>query len=508
MSASREKKKRQDLVSSGAVESKAAREAKQKADEKRSSRLYTAGAILFVVVAIALVVYNSHIIQRGQVALTVGDKEYTAADVSYFYGNIYQNFINSDTGSMMVAYGLLDTSKPLDSQMSFTSDDEEGQTWAEYFQEQTVESIRQVEVALAQAAAENMTLTDEDMEDFNSTVETMKSQAQSNGYSYSSFLKAIYGENMTKSIYEKNLKIDLLASKYSQSYYDSLSVSEDEVKAYYEEHKNDYDMVDGAYILVSGTPVDADGNTISEPTDEQKAEAMENAMTKAEEIKEAIEMGGELEVVAEKYEATLTADEELTHGSTAALEWLFDEGRKSGDLEVLEDTDNNRCYVALFNSRSRNEAPSTYDVRHILVTKDSVQTANGEEATDDMVKARAEEILASWDGTEEGFASLAEEYSTDTGSNTNGGLYEDVYQGRMTAAFEDWCLADGRKAGDTGIVETSYGQHIMYFVGASDVEYWYYACETTLLNEQYNAWQDAQLENVTAEVQSGMKYVG
>lgn len=512
MSASREKKKRQELVASGAVESKAERVAKQQAAEKRSSRLYTGVALVLVLAAIALVVYNSNIIQRGRVALTVNGTDHTAADVSYYYGNIYQNFVNSDTGSMLVSYGMLDTSKPLDSQMAFgaSADSEDGQTWAEYFQEQAVDSIRQVEASLALAKEEGMTLTEEDMEEFNATVETMKTQAQSNGYSYGSFLKAIYGETMTKSVYEKNLKNDLLANKYNQAYYDSLSVSEEEVKTYYEENKNSYDLVDGAFVMISATPVDDEGNTISEPTDEQKLDALEKAEQTAKEIKEAYELGAELDVLAEKYEATCTANEEMTYSSTnaVAMDWLFDEARTSGDLEILEDADNSRCYVALFNSRSRNDSPSTYSVRHILITEDSLELAEGEEATDDMVKAKAEELLASWDGTEEGFAALAEEHSTDAGSNTNGGLYEDVTQGTMTAAFEDWCLAEGRKAGDTGIVETSYGQHIMYFVGAGDVEYWYYACETTLLNEQYSAWQTEQLETVTAETKSGMKYVG
>lgn len=505
MSASREKKKRQEQVASGTYESKAARAAKEKASEKRSARLYTGIAIAFVVVAIALVVYNSNVIQRRQTAVTVNGTDYTAADVNYYYGNIYQNFVNSDTGYMLVAYGMLDTSSPLDSQSCYLSED---QTWAEYFQDQAVESIREVEVALTKAKEEGMTLTEEDMEDFDSTVEAMKSQAQSNGYSYSSFLKAIYGETMTTSIYEKNLKNDLLANKYNQAYYDTLSVSEDEVNAYYAENKNSYDLVEGAYILLDATPVDDEGETISEPTDEQKLDALEKAEKQAREIVEAYELGADLETLATKYEGTYTYDEELSYTTTVPMEWLFDESRQEGDLEILEDTDNSRYYVALFYERKQNTTPSTYDVRHILITEDSLELADGEEATDDMILAKAEEILASWDGTEDGFAALANEYSTDTGSNTNGGLYEDVYQGTMTTEFEEWCLAEGRKAGDTDIVETSYGQHIMYFVGASDVPYWYYACETTLLNEQYSAWQDELLETVTAEVQSGMKYVG
>ena len=35
----------------------------------------------------------------------------------------------------------------------------------------------------------------------------------------------------------------------------------------------------------------------------------------------------------------------------------------------------------------------------------------------------------------------------------------------MVAAFNDWCFNESRQPGDTEIVETTYGYHVMYFVG-------------------------------------------
>lgn len=45
------------------------------------------------------------------------------------------------------------------------------------------------------------------------------------------------------------------------------------------------------------------------------------------------------------------------------------------------------------------------------------------------------------------FGALAEEYSDDPGSNTNGGLYEQVAPGVMFEGFNDWIFADGRAIG-------------------------------------------------------------
>lgn len=504
MSASREKKKRQELLSNGGVNPKAARAAEQQAAEKKAKILYTTLAVVFVVVAVFLVVYNSGILQRSRTAVTIDGEKYTVADVSYYYGAAYQSFLNS-YGSYASLFGL-DTSKSLKSQGAWGGDE---QTWDEYFKDQAVENMKFVHAALKGAKEEGMTLSDEDMENFNATVEQMKTQASSAGYSYKSYLTAIYGSVMTTSVYEQCLKDNLLASKYATAHYEDISFTDDEIQAYYEENKNTYDLVDGAYVSVSGTPetkTDEDGNTV-EATDEEKAAAMDAAKETAEAILAAYQDGGDLEALAEEYGATYTGGEELTYSSGVSGDWLFDETRRSGDAEVLEDESGSRYYVAVFNDRQRDETPS-YNVRHILVTEDNLELAEGEEATDELIAAKAQEILDSWDGTEDGFAALANEYSQDGGSNTNGGLYEDVAKGAMVTNFNNWCYEDGRKAGDTGIVSSTYGQHIMYFVGYGDTEYWYYACNNKMISNAYSEWQTELTDSVTAEIQSGMDSVG
>lgn len=93
-------------------------------------------------------------------------------------------------------------------------------------------------------------------------------------------------------------------------------------------------------------------------------------------------------------------------------------------------------------------------IRHILV-------ACAEDATDEVVaekKKLAESILEKVNKGDD-FAALAKQYSADTGSKDNGGMYEINPNGKMAAEFEDWTFS--HKAGDTGIVRTTYGFHIM-----------------------------------------------
>ena len=127
------------------------------------------------------------------------------------------------------------------------------------------------------------------------------------------------------------------------------------------------------------------------------------------------------------------------------------------------------------------------DVRHILImpqggttAEDGTTTYSDEEW--ETCRATAQSILDQWlagEATEDSFAELANANSEDGGSNTNGGLYEDVYVGQMVEPFENWCFDEARAVGDTGLVQTSYGYHVMYFVGSENI--WYASAKEELL---------------------------
>lgn len=114
------------------------------------------------------------------------------------------------------------------------------------------------------------------------------------------------------------------------------------------------------------------------------------------------------------------------------------------------------------------------NVRHILLFPEGADsaTASTEEFSEEAwaaAEANAQAILDEWlagDKTEESFAALANEHSQDPGSNTGGGLYENVTEGEMVETFNDWCFDPSRQVGDTGIVKTNYGYHVMFFSGS------------------------------------------
>ena len=126
------------------------------------------------------------------------------------------------------------------------------------------------------------------------------------------------------------------------------------------------------------------------------------------------------------------------------------------------------------------------NVRHILIEPEAAEDGTISDEAWATAEQTANDILDQWlagDATEESFANMANENSSDPGSNTNGGLYEDVYPGQMVETFNDWCFADGRQPGDYGIVKTDYGYHIMFFVGAGDEIYWFQTAKEDYLSD-------------------------
>ncbi len=141
------------------------------------------------------------------------------------------------------------------------------------------------------------------------------------------------------------------------------------------------------------------------------------------------------------------------------------------------------------NSGVTKDSGKYVDVRHILIkpqggTADESGTVTYSDQEWEDCRQQAQEILDQWlagEATEESFAQLATEYSEDPGSASVGGLYEDVYVGQMVEPFEQWCFDETRQYGDTGLVQTNYGYHVMYFVNSEDI--WYSTARMDLIAE-------------------------
>ena len=522
MSASREKKLRQDQTASGYVDPKAEKELEEKKAEKRSNVLYSVIAVLFVLVVAASFLWRSNVISRNATALTIDGETYNAAEVNFYYQNVYRGFLQSN--SYFISYLGLDTNASLKSQtVNATAASmmgvEEGSSWHDYIMDNTVKQMTMVQRGLKQAQEEGYQFPASVQEQYEDSLNSLKTSAESTGMSVKAYLQRNLGAIMTEKVYNQQVLRMLQYQAYAQSYSDSLTYTDAELEAAYQADPKAYDKAAWEYVVVSGaadSTTDADGNTVK-PTDEENAAAKEAASANANAALEAVRNGLLMEKAADNYDnGTYTDRPTGTYSGDAVTEWVFNEERQEGDLTLIESGDN--YYVVLFHSRGRNDY-NTVDVRHILFKVDTSDLDSKADDYQEKLDARkaeqkeaAEAALKKWeDGakTEDSFAELANELSSDTGSNTNGGLYTEVYKGQMVTEFNDWCFDESRQPGDTGIVynEGSYtGYHVIYFVG-TDAPYWQVQVRNAMKNADYTQWNNALVKDITATETSGMKYL-
>ena len=96
-------------------------------------------------------------------------------------------------------------------------------------------------------------------------------------------------------------------------------------------------------------------------------------------------------------------------------------------------------------------------------------------------KAEAEKLLKKWnkDKTEANFAQMAYDNSQDTGSSVNGGLYANLSKGQLMEELDLWCFDNARQPGDTVIIKTSLGYHILYLCEPTQI--WFEQAEKDLI---------------------------
>lgn len=450
--------------------------------------------------------------QKVLTAAKIGNEKVSVAKYNFYYMDLYLNVQNqakqydsqygAGYGAMYTGY---DSSKtPMEQEYTLGSldgFDGENPTWADALRINTLKNL-QTYVAYAKLAREaGITLDEEATTNIEEQIKSIRSTAESNDYSLDRYLTKIYGKGADEKLLREVLEERQLAAKYAEQKQSDVetSITDEQIEAEYNENVADY-----AVLTVYGFVVTADTSAIADDaTEDEKSAATADAMAKAKEQADAyaakITSPETLLTQAQAYKsnatessvklANITASTLSTSFSKAASDWAIAADRAVGDVAVVETS---KGYAVLYMGElPHKDTAKPVDVRHILIQfKTTTDEEGNSVALTDSEKAayyQQTEVLYNQfleNPTEENFATLANENSDDTGSNTNGGLYEDVHVGDMVTAFNDWCFDPARKPGDSGIIETNYGYHIMYYVGNDNEETWKTTVRSALSNEE------------------------
>lgn len=429
--------------------------------------------------------------------LEIGTHKISVVEFNYFYMDCITEFAGSYESYL--SYFIADD-KPLSEQIY---DEESGETWADYFVNMAIDSAHNTYALYDAAVAASYTYTAEE-----SISDTLKNQANLLGFkSVDDYLQSVYGDGATEATYSDYFEKTQIAEGYYAAYSKELRNSyTDEDLAEYEADKS-YRYRSYSYAVANLRQEWFADNPNPEAALRDAANSLcDEENNTVDKLVEAVDL---LDLPAPYYDV-ISVNEGVPYEAVNShlQDWLAAEHRLEGDLIAIPYTsgsDKAGYYVFLMLETNDHRYPLA-NVRHILISYEggvydkSTGTTKYSDAEKAAALEKADDILTVWqygDATEDSFAELAKIHSTDDGSRNNGGLYTDVYPGQMVRTFEAWCFADGRKPGDTGLVKSDYGVHIMYYVSDSELTYREFQIISDMAADDLEAWQSELWNSVT-----------
>lgn len=442
------------------------------------SILIVGGTLVFGAVAILSSVLYNNLSQNGSFLrkkAVVSTKNYKA-DVcmtQYVFHTLVDQFA-TNYGETNEELGL-DTTADLKKQAcSYENYD----TWYDYFADSAKNKLEEILILCEAAKEEGITLTEGDERFIETSMQVFKDSAEDEELTTEEYIDNKYGTIVSEKDIRNYIELTQLASRYQQKYASTLSYNESEIDSYFADNKSSFLTADYIYFLIETG--DTSGKTDAEIKSmkaDAKAKAKQIAAkdTRADFIeelekyatvllKEATpdatddEIKEQAETVVSDYATVTDAPYDVT---TKNGEWLFDSKRKAGDTTVIEDEEGNGYYVFYLTTPAEKNMLPTKNVRHILLNTDQYDS-------DEACEKAANKLLLEWRNgkkDEKSFATLAELNTGDSGSATNGGLYENVLEGQMVSEFNDWLFNSKRQYGDTDVIKSDYGYHVMFYVG-------------------------------------------
>ncbi len=487
-----------------------AKASKKKSSPKRDKAVRVLVKVICIVLVAAIVLFGASrvltnifcIPQKVLSVASYGDKKINAAEYNYYYKSLYNkmyqtaSYYDQNYGSGYGTYltGFDYTADPADQEYTGEDAPEGVKTWADYFKSYSSTSAFFYQTIYekatsAEAVKAGFTYSEEEMntqiDDVITQIETAAKEAE---FSVDNYISKVCGEGLTEKTYKELIQRDFIVSEYLEWYQENEGniLSDKEIDAYYKENKDSYDKITARVFTFEYKGKDSDEESTATYTKSEAkalAEQMLAKVTTSDKFADlAVEYASKDQKSSYKEDsATLVSGvtkSSIESSAASVAKWLFDSKRAIGDKAVIEEKDTNTFYVVLLVSLpTPDKTDAGVAVRHILcqaeTTDEEGNDLDDKAKADNFAKAKkdAEAIYKEWkkgDATEDSFAALAKEKTDDTGSAENGGLYEDINaDSSYVPEFLNWSIDGSRKPGDTEIIKTDYGYHIMYFVSKS-----------------------------------------
>lgn len=331
------------------MEKRKAQEAKDKRNAVISKTI--CGLLVAVIVAGVLYFVISGIINKqkafNDTYVMINEESVNKVEYDYYY-NAYINQFMSYYSSIIQYMGL-DMSKPFDEQ-----EYKDGMTWKDMFDEGAVNNMISTFSAYNDAKAKGFVF--DTAAGYKEYTDSLEANAKNANMTVAQYYKQLYGEYATADIVKPLVEKELYVEAYYNDLVEKNAPTDAEIMDYYSENKSSYDTV--SYHVLDLTAV------LNQENGEYKV-SEEEIKDMAEEMAARVKKGEDFEALCEEYaieekkelytdtatEYSYKEDAKASDMESVYRAWLYDEERKSGDVEVIEDSDNLTQFVVRFDER-------------------------------------------------------------------------------------------------------------------------------------------------------------
>lgn len=340
-------------------------------EKKERIRNWIIGGVVIALILVAVLYSSVAGVLRKRAVLkdtyvSVGSHDLTELEYGVYYTGAVNEFLTMYGDYLQ--YMSIDTSQPFDEQMY-----DENMTWKDAFDEMAVRNVTQVKAVADDAKAQGFVYEDADA-DYEKYATRAAEGAEEAGMTLEEYYQSMYGTYATQGNIEPFIREQLLASAYQEHLREQNTPADEEIDAYYEEHKDTYDKVEYNFAEFKAD--------IQEGAEDTEVDAAMDAQKElAEEMQSRIEDGEDFAILVQEYFPADEADEadgpeedadeaedegdsdSSYHNDTtysyvdaAYSDWLFDEARKAGDTTVVEDESSASYHVVEFLGRSYDDS--------------------------------------------------------------------------------------------------------------------------------------------------------
>lgn len=361
----------------------------------------------------------------------------------------------------------------------------DGSSWFDYFITITYKNVANYLLFAEAAIDEGIELDETDIASVEAEIAGLEESAQAEGYTTQEFLDYRFGYDVDLETVRECIELYTLGTKYYDQLVDSISISENDIEEYYEENEQSFLYVDYRKVEVRADTTEY-ASVSEQEAGYAAAKATAEKIAASKNISEYVDRSvAYYKSINDTLDEPLTDDEiytkvtnitaQYSYRETSFAKWAFAEGRKSGDITMLDNGAGIYTVYYLQNAPYRAEN-ATKNIRMVSFSAESFDDES-------QMREAADELYAKWkelggDGEALKEAATALELS-------EGSLKEAVDLGETQPVVENWLFNSERQPGDCEILDDGSACYMVYFEGDGEIS-WKVTATEALENEQIN----------------------